>query len=338
MKSKKILVIVSVIMAIVGFIIFSVSFAINDFDIKKVDNVNYQSNVYENLGKFENINIDVDSDVNIYLSNDTKAKVVCNESETVYSQVEVKNNTLFISQKDARKWHEKMLSFQFEFMSIDVYIPYSEYQNLEIKNSSGNTTVSSNLLFNNACLDSSSGDVTFNAAVRNDLEISALSGNIYMTANEANKINLSSSSGDIYASEVKAFDRLDAGSTSGNVTVNNSRASFGHISSTSGDIDIEKLILKNNIKIEATSGNIGLNKCDAKNLDISATSGDIDINLCRAEVYHIDTTSGDVSGLFDSEKIFSVVTNSGNIDVPDSDSGEVCKVNTSSGDVDFKLQ
>ena len=78
----------------------------------------------------------------------------------------------------------------------------------------------------------------------------------------------------------------------------------------------------------------------AESLCMSTYSGDIDLESCVAEKFDITTSSGAVDMEITAGRTyrFETKTNSGAVDVPDgdADSDYLCKIVTSSGDVDVK--
>ena len=90
--------------------------------------------------------------------------------------------------------------------------------------------------------------------------------------------------------------------------------------SSSGDIDMVNVTAKQ-MELEASSGDIDLERCDAEGFDITTSSGDVDMEITAGRTYRFETK-----------------TNSGAVDVPDgdADSDYLCKIVTSSGDVDVK--
>ena len=109
--------------------------------------------------------------------------------------------------------------------------------------------------------------------------------------------------------------------------------------SSSGDIDLENVTAKQ-IELGANSGDIEMQDITAESLRMSTSSGDIDLESCDAEKFDITTSSGDVDMEITAGRTyrFETKTNSGAVDVPDgdADSDYLCKIVTSSGDVDVK--
>lgn len=94
------------------------------------------------------------------------------------------------------------------------------------------------------------------------------------------------------------------------------------------------------ISVTTLSGYVTIQDVNAETVNVSASSGDIDLESCDAEKFDITTSSGDVDMEITAGRAyrFETKTNSGAVDVPDgdADSDYLCKIVTSSGDVDVK--
>ncbi|MED9930594.1 MAG: DUF4097 family beta strand repeat-containing protein [Lachnospiraceae bacterium] len=94
------------------------------------------------------------------------------------------------------------------------------------------------------------------------------------------------------------------------------------------------------ISVTTLSGYVTIQDVNAETVNVSASSGDIDLECCDAEGFDITTSSGDVDMEITAGRAyrFETKTNSGAVDVPDgdADSDYLCKIVTSSGDVDVK--
>lgn len=94
------------------------------------------------------------------------------------------------------------------------------------------------------------------------------------------------------------------------------------------------------ISVTTLSGYVTIQDVNAGTVNVSASSGDIDLERCDAEEFDITTSSGDVDMEITAGRRyrFETKTNSGAVDVPDgdADSDYLCKIVTSSGDVDVK--
>lgn len=94
------------------------------------------------------------------------------------------------------------------------------------------------------------------------------------------------------------------------------------------------------IAVTTLSGYVTIQDVNAETVNVSASSGDIDLESGDAEKFDITTSSGDVDMEITAGRAyrFETKTNSGAVDVPDgdADSDYLCKIVTSSGDVDVK--
>ncbi len=127
---------------------------------------------------------------------------------------------------------------------------------------------------------------------------------------------------------------------SGYVTIQDVNAGTVNVSASSGDLYMKNINAPDSIMATSSSGDIDLADVTAKQMELEASSGDIDLERCDAEKFDITTSSGDVDMEITAERTyrFETKTNSGDVDVPDgdADSGYLCKIVTSSGDVEVK--
>ena len=116
------------------------------------------------------------------------------------------------------------------------------------------------------------------------------------------------------------YKEISVTTLSGYVTIQDVNAGTVNVSASSGDIDLADATAKQ-MKLDASSGDIDLENCDAEEFDITTSSGDVDMEITAGRTYRFETK-----------------TNSGDVDVPDgdADSEYLCKIVTSSGDVDVK--
>ena len=108
---------------------------------------------------------------------------------------------------------------------------------------------------------------------------------------------------------------------SGYVTIQDVNAGTVNVSASSGDLYMKNINAPDSIMATSSSGDIDLERCDAEGFDITTSSGDVDMEIAAGRMYRFETK-----------------TNSGDVDVPDgdADSDYLCKIVTSSGDVEVK--
>ena len=134
----------------------------------------------------------------------------------------------------------------------------------------------------------------------------------------------------------KAFNSIEVNSTSGDVDIlTNVSAADVNIKTTSGEISFCGNAV--NLTADSTSGEISVQNTQLQNnMIITDTSGDVELENCDASYIEITTTSGDVSGELLSEKKFEIKTTSGEVEIPHTKANAVCKVTTTSGDIEFE--
>ena len=153
-----------------------------------------------------------------------------------------------------------------------------------------------------------------------EIAVTTLSGYVTIQDVNAETVNVSASSGDLYMKNINVPDSIMATSSSGDMNLVDVTAKQIELGANSGDIEMQDVTAES-LRMAASSGDIDLEKCDAKGFDITTSSGDVDMEITAGRTYRFETK-----------------TNSGAVDVPDgdADSDYLCKIVTSSGDVDVK--
>lgn len=154
--------------------------------------------------------------------------------------------------------------------------------------------------YNNLTIKSSTGDIkVLNAFTFNNVTITLSTGDIDYNANVVNKLSLTSSTGEIVLNGVVAED-LDLKSSTGDITLNN-------------------VVISNHINVNSSTGNIKFNDSDAQTLNI-------------------ETSTGDIKGTLLTNKIFQVHKSTGKYNVPESNTGGLCQIKTSTGKIDILIK
>ena len=153
-----------------------------------------------------------------------------------------------------------------------------------------------------------------------EISVTTLSGYVTIQDVNAETVNVSASSGDLYMKNINAPDSIMATSSSGDIDLENATAKQIELGANSGDIEMQDITAES-LRMSTSSGDIDLESCDAEKFDITTSSGDVDMEITAGRTYRFETK-----------------TNSGAVDVPDgdADSDYLCKIVTSSGDVEVK--
>ncbi len=325
---KKVLIIVAVCLVVGGIFISATALIINgfnwaegDFDFVNLITANFtpKQNTYTVDNEFKNIYImGAECDITFIKSDENICKVVCDESDKIYHTVEVLDDTLTIKRKNAKKWYERIISFDFGKMAVTIYLPKNEYENLYALTLTGNINIPSDFSFENAEVYNTSGNTKYFANTKEDVTITAVSGAVNASGFECNNLTIETVSGEIDVQNINAKNNINANAISGDIALNNIECKNTKSSAVSGDVEFEDVISNGDIYIDTVSGEIDLLNSDANYLNIT-------------------TTSGDVSGTLLTDKVFFTDTTSGNINVPRTTADEKCEIETVSGDVYFDI-
>lgn len=298
MKSaKKVWIFSSICLIVAGFIVFLVSLVMMNFDLTRLNTVNFVTNTYTIDEAFTNININAaECNISFDYVKDGQCRVVCAEGEKISHTVSVVDNTLVIEREDRREWYER-IGIYWGKMEIVISLPENQYDSLYAKSLSGEITVPEEFTFNNVEIITTSGDIDFNAKVLNDLNVKSTSGELRIAGSSPQNVTVKATSGDIELENIEC-DTLTA-------------------DNTSGEIDLTDVMVSGNLKAQTVSGDVELDGCDAKTL-------------------YLKSTSGEISGSLLTDKNFVTSTTSGDIKVPESAGDDKCEIITTSGDIEFE--
>lgn len=257
-KSKKIAIIISLVLIIAGFILSFVSFAMVGFDLSKLSTVeDVCTKTYQINEDFDSINIDViESDIYIAVSKDDYCKVVTEENEIVSYTVKVVDNTLKIEFDDNRDWID-YFEIGWGNSKMAIYLPREFYKKIDIEGVSGDIEISADIDFKNIKVDTVSGDIMISDSTPGNLTLTTISGDIKLYRTECKKLTVNTVSGDV---EFDLFDADDAviDTVSGDVEGRLLTNKKFNIDTTSGDIEIPKGEKNGEWRIDTTSGDIEL--------------------------------------------------------------------------------
>lgn len=225
-------------------------------------------------------------------SQDVKAVLSGASKDNKYSKnftlsAERNGNSIDIEVREENSIH--ILSVP-NYIKLDVYIPSSFANKLNVTTSSGNIDVQ-DFKFSEEILHATSGNINAKSLNADNLEIKTTSGNISVDTVKSAKAAINSNSGDLKISQIDSKS-TDMGNTSGKITVNNFVSSIINATSTSGNINLENIKVDESINIESISGEISSDFSDFKGKAfISATSGRLNINFSDNADIAIDAHS-----------------------------------------------
>lgn len=295
-STKKAVIIIMVVFIIIGIILMIFVLSHIGFKFLKRGDANFETKTYEVDKQFKNINIiDVEATICIEPSDNTNCKVLYSDGKEINHSIDVYNDTLTITRIDTRHWYERISIFGDDDLTLTVYLPKKDYDNLFVKTVSGEIKVAESLKFKNAELYTTSGDIDAMLKESKDLTVKSVSGDIFIKDLLCGPLEVSTTSGDIELANI-TVSRLNT-------------------NTTSGDTELSSVFVSGNVALNAVSGDIEFDDTDAKTLNIKTVSGSVLGRLLSSKNFIINTTSGDVY-------------------VPESDpfSGD-CEIKTTSGDI-----
>ncbi len=321
-----------------GTVLSAAAFGRLDFDYEKLDTEDYREKRYEVEEDFTGISIEGrECDVRLVPSENGECSVLCRETDRTRNTVRVENGTLTIRHEYRRRWFQ-LIGVSFDNTEITVMLPEESYGKLGIITASGSIEVPEGFTFAEAQIGSVSGEAAFYADTHGALKLSSTSGDLTVDGVRAESLRAETTSGDVAMDGIRAKS-LSAETTSGELLLSSAKVTGEvRVSTTSGDMEL-KALRCGTLRTESTSGDTELADVIAEGrLEAESVSGGIAFDGCDASELRIETTSGDVGGTLLSPKRFETDTVSGEVRAPYDEDGGLCKVNTTSGDIRFRIE
>ena len=266
---------------------------------------------------FQNIVIEDDTtNINILPSNDGICKIDYMESKQTTYEINVSENTLSIKLIDNTSWYHNL--FNFGSISINIYLPQADYQNLTIDTTTGNVNVSQALSFNDVKIDLSTGNASVKSAVSGELSIHTSTGNVTVGNASPTSVTLQTSTGNISATAIHTSGTFYAKSTTGNQSYTDVSCQSSQLQTSTGNIRMVNLVSADHLKASTSTGNIFFDNCDAATLDV-------------------DTVTGNVNGTLRTPKIIYATSDTGKISIPHLTEGGLCEITTDTGNIKISI-
>ena len=262
------------------------------------------------------------SDLTFIASNDKK--VVVTESKHVKVEEKVEGNTLKLTSSETRKWYER-ISFDWAKKKVDVYLPGGDFENLKIKNSTGNIKVPHEFTFESVNLEVSTGDIEYNSNCSGEVSIKSSTGNQSFNNITVKSLKLDKSTGNASLKNVAVEENIEVESSTGKTELEAVSCANLNVKSSTGKIVLKDVVTTGNIALKASTGDVKFENMDCGN----SPTCSIDIK----------TSTGDVEGSLLSGKMFDVDSDTGKRVYPTSTSGAAtCKVRTDTGDIKITVK
>ena len=336
-KTVKNWLIAALALILAGAAMFTTALALCGWDIAKLGTVDYVETTLEPSGDFENISINVyTTDLRLLPSEDGKCRIVCYEDEKVSHTAEVKDGTLVIDTNDTRKWFTVSLSFKSPTM--EVYLPKSEYEYLDIRTDTGAVYLPDAFTFDMIKIVGNTGAVVCSASTKEDIDFDIDTGAILLSDVSAGGIRLQNQTGSIKLSGCTVTEYIDVEADTGFVSLENITCSDLLAKAGTGRVSLNGVTC-NDLHAETDTGSIALeNVVGSGKFELISDTGHIDLNGCDAAELYIETDTGSVSGELLTDKIFFAESDTGRVSVPKSMTGGRCEIKTDTGSIEMAVR
>ena len=298
--TKKSFLITAAVLVLAGSLIFLAALSRVGFDVEKFGSRSYETEEIPLTEPFTSIRTDL-MDCSVTLNVDpwdnTHAVVTCSEDAPVTLTVE--RGVLTVTQKDTRPWYRRIGFFAFGGASVELYLPHDLRPDLHAETMSGDFRAGGTLGFGSARVKTVSGDIEWNGAAADKLELRTTSGDISLyKASVPEGITVDTTSGDVSVKDCEAKYTLFVHTTSGDMQFKNV-ASEGPLTveTVSGECKAEGVTVGNVANLKSTSGDMMLGDFIVQGTcHIKTTSGDVHFLRAASANITVETVSGDVTG------------------------------------------
>lgn len=283
---------VSLGLILVGLVIVFFSLLAVGFNFGKFSSEKFELHTYDITGKFSVIHInELTDNIEVIKSDDDTGKIICYDSEKIYHKLLVgdveydideseifKDDVLYFVCQDDREWYEKIFSFSpfKENTQMKIYLPESEYEEMQIYSTNGNITIPDNFDFDRLTMTSVNGKVDCRADVHQYLSTETTNGNINIQGKVNGKIHIDTVNGEITVPNIGHSEKADFGSTNRDININGNVIGQLYIHSVNGGVDFGKL-QSDNIKISTVNGDITGTVLSDKTFQASSVNGGVSV-------------------------------------------------------------
>ena len=245
----------AIVLIAAGIILFTGALIAADFDVTRLGTAEYETSSYTLDEPFRNIDIDTHvADIVFKPSTDGTAHVTCFEQTKMRHTVAVESGTLKIGVADDRSLFDR-LSFFNKPLTITVYLPQSEFDNISIH--------------------TSTGDIRFDKLSAKEIKLKTSTGDITVSSvNCSGTVSAKVSTGDINFTDIMCNTLTTEGST-GDVLLDCCRAA--------------------KIRIKTSTGDVRFDGSDAEDITVKTATGDVTGTLRSGKRFTVKTSTGDVA-------------------------------------------
>lgn len=269
-------------------------------------------------GDFSKLEIETDTlDVFVFPSPDGTCYYEARTYNNMYCSVSVESDTLIIRQEDDRKWYHHIGIFWGE-TSLALYLPESSYERLTLSSDTGDVNLTEDFSFHTVRISTDTGDVNIAAAVTELLDIDVDTGYVSILNSSPKSLTVKSDTGNCFLRGVAVQAQIFVKTATGNIAAVDTCCQTLSIQTDTGDAELENVVVSGDADLRSATGDWELHGFDAANITI-------------------ETNTGDVEGTLLSDKIFFADSDTGDVEVPRTNAGGTCQINTITGDIEIDI-
>lgn len=301
---------------VAGAVILTAGAALAVIGYKNGQGVKVETKEYTDLETFNKFDIDLTiAEFELKPSEDSTTKVVVDETRYDQHTVSVVDNTLTVKGINNRKWYEYVLTWSFfHKLKVTVYAPEGNYEEFKAHSHTGSIIVPANYTFDTFTASASTGSIRSSAKVNNELVAKCSTGSVNLDGVDAKSMELKTSTGSINVKNSNVTELITAKSSTGTIRLENVNAKNLKTNVSSGSTKLTSVLVEEHIESKASSGSIRMDACDADTLFVKASSGSINLKLLTSKIFYASSSTGSVH-------------------VPQSTTGGVCEIHTSTGKI-----
>ena len=337
MKNSTILIVVAVCLIVAGIAVAGAAFTMTDFSFDGFSTEEFEEVTYTARGDFDHIMIATDiHDVTLALSDDSTCRIVGSESRNIAIEYEIEGTMLVVRTIDERKWYDHIGIF-YGGAEMTLYLPKDTYISLTVAANTGDVLVPECFTFTGAAIAIDTGDIEVRAKVTGELGLAAGTGSITVSGVEPTKLDVSVTTGRTMLENIKTDGAITLECSTGRTELHSIEAGAIRSNGDTGSLLLKNVYVEREIGIERGTGDVTLTSVIAGEFDIETSTGDVELNLSDAESIEIETDTGRVDAVLLSEKFFQCESSTGSVKIPDTRSGGICKVTTTTGNIHITI-
>jgi len=292
-------VIAGTLLILAGVAIIAGVIAANGNSLPKIANQEIETQTYDFSEEIRAISVSTEIDkVTVKPSDDGLSHVICEEISSMKHVVELKDGSMSVSVNDDGSLSSK-LSLLGNQTSVTIMIPEGRLDSVDIS--------------------ATTGSAELDKIEAGSLKLVLSTGSARLNDIKAVTVDVSATTGSVKAENVECAGKISVESNTGSVTLKDVNCAELAVSGKTGSAKLSNVTACGAICVRLTTGSVKLDGVDAGSLSIH-------------------TSTGSVKGTLRSGKEFRTSTTTGSVSVPQSTTGGICEITTTTGSIGIRIE